>query len=328
MRLSPKTFPRSVIAATSLIAIFLLAACGGSGGTDPADPAGDQDAKEELIVQAANYDLVAGTPTRFIAGVLTPDQLFVSYGTVDVEFFYLGTREEQGAAERGPTAEASFLTIEGEPSTDGPVATTASEGRGVYAADVTFERAGFWAAQVTADLEDGKRSGRAMFEVREDNVYPAVGERAPRTDNLTIHSEDAPREAVDSRARDGAEIPDPQLHQMTIAESIRRGEPALVVFSTPVYCVSRFCGPITDMVAELERDYGDRANFIHVEIWRDFDDTVVNKGAAEWIYRKKDLLEPWVYLIDATGEIAARFDNVATRPELEPLLEKLPRLKR
>ena len=54
--------------------------------------------------------------------------------------------------------------------------------------------------------------------------------------------------------------------------------------------------------------------------------TVVNKGAADWIYRNDDLLEPWVYLIDAKGRIAERWDNVATRGEIEPVLEGLPKL--
>lgn len=49
-----------------------------------------------------------------------------------------------------------------------------------------------------------------------------------------------------------------------------RGRPALVVFSTPTYCMSRFCGPVTDMVSGLAKDYSDRADFILVEIWRDF----------------------------------------------------------
>ena len=315
---------RRGLVAFVLLLTLVAAACGDDGGGE-ADPAGSPAEEGELIVQAANYDLAAGEKSRFLVGLLTPDQLFVSFGEVDVEFFYLGTREGEGTAEEGPTATAAFLPIEGEDQA-GPVAAPGSEGRGVYSTDVTFDRAGFWAAQVTADLEDGPLSGRAIFEVYEEHRFPAVGDKAPRTDNLTVDSKDAPPEAIDSRARDGEPLPDPELHRMTIAESIERGEPALVVFATPVYCVSRFCGPITDMVAELQAEYGDRANFIHVEVWRNFEGTVVNKGAADWIYRNDDLLEPWVYLIDAKGRISHRWDNVATRAEIEPVLKGLPKL--
>ncbi len=99
-----------------------------------------------------------------------------------------------------------------------------------------------------------------------------------------------------------------------------------MVFSTPTYCVSRFCGPVTDMVLGLSRDYKDRAEFIHVEIWRDFEKGEINKAAAEWLYRGEDLQEPWVFLIGADGKIVARWDNVATREEIEPLLRGLPPL--
>ena len=50
----------------------------------------------------------------------------------------------------------------------------------------------------------------------------------------------------------------------------------------------------------------------------------VNKAAADWLYRNNDLNEPWVFVIGADGKIAARFDNVVTRDELEPLIKALP----
>jgi hypothetical protein len=302
---------------------LILASCG--EGDDRETPSGSSD---ELIVEPASYELIAGEPSRFIAGLLTPDQLFVSYGTVEMRFLYLGTEQDSGTAEAGPRATADFLQIEGDPgeSTDRPSAGPPSHGRGVYSAEVTFDRAGFWAADVTAQVEGkGELVGNGAFEVLEDNMVPAPGDEAPRTDNLVLSSKDAPRQAVDSRAKGGERIPDEILHQTTIAESIRRGEPALVVFSTPVYCISRFCGPITDMIEELARDYRGRANFIHVEIWRNFQGKVINKGAADWIYRGRDLLEPWVFLIGADGKIIERWDNVATRAEVEPLLEDLPK---
>lgn len=303
--------------------LVVLVACGGNGGGSNEPSTEGRMEGGELVVQAANYDLVAGEPSRFIAGVLTQDQLFVSHGTVDMAFFYLGTKEGEGTAEEGPTATGEFLAIEGEPQ-EGPIAGPASSGRGVYSAEVTFDRAGYWAVELSADLDGQKRSGRAVFEVRDEHRYPAVGEKAPRTANRTLDS-DAPPAAIDSRAQNGEKVPDPSLHETTIAGSIESGHPALVVFATPVYCVSQFCGPITDMVHDLQKDYSDRANFIHVEIWFDFQDQAVNKAAAEWLLVDEDLTEPWVYLIDGNGKITARWDNVATRPEIEAELDKLPK---
>jgi hypothetical protein len=309
--------------------IALLASCGGDErGGDGRDGDGPSSSSDELIVEPASYELVAGERGRFIAGLLTPDQLFVSYGNVDMRFFYLGTKEATGTAQPGPRATADFLPIEGDPGapTDRPSAGPASHGRGVYATEVTFDKPGFWAVDVTARVEgEGELVGNGAFEVLEDNVVPAPGDEALRTENLVLSSKDAPRQAIDSRAQGGQQVPDEILHQTTIAESIRRGEPALVVFSTPVYCISRFCGPVTDMVEELARDYAGRANFIHVEIWRNFEGKVINKGAADWIYRGRDLLEPWLFLIGTDGKIMARWDNVATRTEIEPFLDELPK---
>jgi len=82
---------------------------------------------------------------------------------------------------------------------------------------------------------------------------------------------------------------------------------------------------VTDMVAGLAHDYGDRATFIHIEIWADHQNQKLNDAAAQWLLQPNgDLNEPWVFVIGADGNIAARFDNVATRDDLEPLLRQLP----
>jgi hypothetical protein len=306
--------------------LVLALASAGCGGDEPKSADGNNNSTSELIVQAASYDLVAGSPGRFIVGILTPDQLFVSFGEVQERFTFLGTKSEEVTDGQSVDATGEFLAIEGDPTTEGPVAGTASQGRGVYASDVAFDEPGFWSVAVTAELPDGSMAGEATFEVRDKPLYPAVGDSAPRSENLLVGAKDAPAAAVDSRAADGGEIPDPELHRITVAASIERKQPALVVVSTPVYCISRFCGPVTDMVAGLAKDYSDRANFIHIEVWRDFEGQAINRGAADWIYRGKDLTEPWVFLIGADGKIAARWDNVAVRAEIEPLLQELPKL--
>ena len=315
--------------AAFVLALLLLAACADTGSDRPSGGTGGTEG--ELIVQVASYDVSLGGDQRIILGLLLPDQRLVSFGEVDVEFFYLGTKAGKGKAQPGPTGTARFLSIPGEhhdeSGSDRPTAGPASRGRGVYAIETKFDRAGFWSAQVTADVSnEGKLTGNSVFEVVEESAIPAVGQPALKTDNLTIDSKDAPLGAIDSRAVSTGKVPDEELHQLTIAESIGRGEPAVVVFATPVYCVSRFCGPITDMIQDLARRYDKQANFIHVEIWRNFEKQVVNKGAADWLFHGGDLTEPWVFFIDSKGIVRARWDNVATEEEIEPYLKKLPRL--
>ncbi|MEA2844358.1 MAG: hypothetical protein QOJ69_2029, partial [Actinomycetota bacterium] len=165
------------------------------------------------------------------------------------------------------------------------------------------------------------------FGVGERHVVPFVGDVAPASENLTMTSADAPRAAIDSRGGSG-DIPDPELHSTTVAAALAAKRPVVVAVSTPVYCTSRFCGPVTDMVQELSHAYGDRASFVHIEVFRDFqaDPQVFNRAAIEWIYPSGtgDINEPWVFVVGADGKVVARLDNVATKGELEPILQQLP----
>jgi len=317
--------------AAILVAVgLLLAACTDGGGDGPGG--GDDAGREQLFAEVASFDIAAGVPSRFLLGLGTqgPEgNLFLAGGAVDVRFFFLGEAQADGREPAGE-ARAEFLPIHGStgPYPAQPESVPASTARGVYSVEEHgFDRAGFWEAEIEADVADlGSRTTTAAFEVLAQPQVPVPGDRAPRTQNLTIDTyedDDAPAAAVDSRAATG-DIPDPELHDATIAEALRDGRPVLAVFATPVYCVSKFCGPITDMVSELEREYGDRAEFVHVEIWRNYEEQVVNRAAAEWILADETLQEPWVFLVDGDGVIVERWDNVATRQEIEPLLRELP----
>jgi hypothetical protein len=296
-------------------AIALVAAACGNGEPNAG----------RLEVFPASFELVAGEPGRFLVGITTPDNRFVGGGSAELAFSFLG-EDRAGAPDPAGEATATFLALPGEeddPVPDVPTAVAAGQARGVYAAEATFDRPGFYEVAASVDLDGQGSRGTGAFEVVAEPLVPYPGERAPRTENHVLGDPGAAEEAIDSRAATGG-IPDRELHRVTIAEAIRAGRPALVVFATPVYCVSRFCGPVTDMVADLASEYGDRADFVHVEIWADFQEGTLNEAAADWLLRGGDLEEPWVFLIGADGRIAARWDNVAARAEIEPFLRDLP----
>ncbi|MGH8986421.1 MAG: hypothetical protein ACRDY6_21480, partial [Acidimicrobiia bacterium] len=295
--------------ALALSAALALAACS-NGDSDEAATSSSTDgpAASELVAQAASFDLAAGPPGRFIVGLFSQDHGNVGYGTVELRFSYLGRDSAEGTPTPGPTATATFLPVPGSapPSPPpGPAFLRPSEGRGVYAAQVEFDRAGIWEVEVSAALVEGNTvQATAAFEVLDRHRVPAPGEDAIASENLTIDSADVSPIAIDSRAGDDQPVPDPELHSTTIADAIQTGRPALVVFATPTFCVSRFCGPVTDMVGGLASDYADRASFIHVEIWEDFEAQRLNATAAEWLTRGgADGNEPWVFLIGADGRI-------------------------
>jgi hypothetical protein len=312
--------PRATLAL--IVLVVALPACG-----EEEQPRGQGDGG--LNVFPASYDLSDAVPSRFLVGVMTQRNLGVIGGSVQLRFSFLGSSqaEDQPQFYREVTAEFLPIPLGPEPP-PGPVAAPGSVGRGVYKVDdFEFDRAGLWEVKVTAELAEGTRSGTGAFEVLPEARVPLPGEPAPPSENLVVG--DGPPEAVDSRAEGGADIPDPELHRTTIADAIAANHPALVVLATPVYCVSKFCGPITDMVEGLEKTYGDRAEFIHVEIWNNFQQQAINKAAADWLYRDRtgELLEPWVFLIGADGVIVERWDNVASEEEIEPLLRDLPKIE-
>ena len=324
---------KPLIAVLVTVLLAALAACSSPATNSSGDGSTTgQQSPDDLVAVVASFDIAVGSPSRFLVGLLTADQRSVVYGTVEERFSYLGTKDASVAEPvNGPAVAASFLPI---PGTDAPAegvakpqAVTGSVARGVYSSVVGFDRAGFWQVEVTADVGGEVRRATAAFGVGDDHLVPFVGDAAPASENLTMASAEAPRAAIDSRGGSG-EIPDPELHSTTVAAALAAQRPVVVSVSTPVYCTSRFCGPITDMVQELSHAYGDRASFVHIEVFRDFqaNPQVFNQAAIEWIYpdRVGDINEPWVFVVGADGKVVARLDNVATKGELEPILQQLP----
>jgi len=306
--------------------LIAVAACSwggiGAGSSAPADLG--------IVAEVVSYQLVAHQAGRLLVALLTPDNRWLSFGEVGLRFSYLGDGSSAPPAPAThPPATAAFLAIPGTPEGTGrtPTLTLPADGRGVYGAEpITFDTAGYWMASASGTLGDGSLfTAEAAFNVLDHSEIPAVGMSAPRSENAVLGDPGVLASALDSRAAGGQPIPDPELHRTSIASVIARGRPALVVFSTPVYCVSRFCGPVTDLIAELAAAYADRAEFIHVEIYRDFESGIVNPAAADWLLTHSgELREPWTFLIGADGRIGGSWDTVVTRSELEPLLAALP----
>lgn len=318
--------------ATSVLVLAALAAACGGGDDATSSPEPTNAEAEGFTVQVASYDLAADAPQRFIVGLLAEEGGLVVGGEVELAFTFQGIGEPptSTAAEGEPDIEditAEFITVaDGTDPGDGPKTLSGPDGVGVYEArGVEFGKAGFWEVTVTAEFDGQRSSETGAFQVRDTALLPVAGDSAPRTENLLVGAADAPVKAIDSRAEEDGSVPDPQLHELTVAQAIATGRPTVVVISTPVFCVSRFCGPITDAVDAMATEYGDRANFVHIEVWRDFEGKALNKGAAEWIYPtpEADAAEPYVFLIDGAGTIVERWDNVTNGRALRTALDAI-----
>ncbi len=319
----------AVITAAALV----LVACGGGDTPVVGDaPDADDDELAELSVAIASFDISAGEQRRLMAGVFSPTRQLVAFGEVEFGLAYLGEGEDTDMeAELDQRVTASFLGVPGiEPEGEATQPTLVDDtGSGVYAATVDLERPGIYGLQVAAELDDGSVvTGQQAFTVTEHSEVPDVGDEAPAVDNFTIQdAEDGLVEpvAVDSRAQDGdLDVLDPRLHSTSVADALDAGRPVVVTIATPVYCQTRFCGPLTEVVADLADDYADRADFVHLEVWEDFDEQQLNDAAAAWIQTEFGGNEPWVFLVDEDGRVAARWDNVLDVEELVAELDTLP----
>lgn len=320
------------LAATSVALLLVLAACRSSIGSSPA-VSSSPDGASGIVAQVASYQLVAGRPGRLLVALLSADNRWVSFGSLPLHFQYIGPSSSAAPAQASATpamadGTAAFVAIPGTPPGDGPPRLTVpADGRGLYVIeDITFPTPGYWQLTAGGALADGTAvEADAAFEVLSEPIVLDVGDPAPHSDNPVLGDDSVPLAAIDSRAAVEETVPDAELHQTSIADALDAHEPALVVFSTPVYCVSQFCGPVTDMVSDLAADYADRAAFIHVEIYRDFQANAVNETALEWLSTPEgDLREPWVFLVGGDGRIVASWDTMVARSEIEPYLQALP----
>jgi hypothetical protein len=326
---------RLALTAGLAVATVLLAACSGGSGRGADGPAVPAASDVTLAVAPASFDLAVGADRRLLLAVFTDRRERVAGGTVAVRLAYLG-EEPGGQAALGEPLTATFLPIPGldiPAPEQGPAIVGTDVLTGVYRVDVDLDAAGYWGVSVTADLLDvGTVEGRAVLRVLPEPEVVGVGDPAPPTPNLIRADVEAGRaapSALDSRLRT-LEDPDraASLHTTRIDESLAAGRPLVVAIATPVYCVSLVCGPLTDFLVDVAERFGDRADFVHIEVWEDFEQQRLNPAAAVWIQTETGGNEPWVFLIDATGTVTARWDNVVDPTELEAALSALPVLDR
>jgi hypothetical protein len=176
----------------------------------------------------------------------------------------------------------------------------------LYVAHIDLPATGrYW---VVATPEGTNIQGVGSIEVAAESATPAVGAKAPRSDNPTLA--DAPAEAIST-----ARPPDTELLRDSIAGALDAHEPFIVVFATPKYCESRTCGPTVETVDAVRRDLiSSPVRWIHVEIYEDNDPA---KGTNEWVKQWNLPSEPWVFVVDEKGVIRAKFEGAVSKDELE-----------
>ena len=286
-----------------LFTIAALLACSGGEATCPkaessATPAPDLTA--ELRVGVISTDLSCGSnEVKFF--LLDSDSQPVRTAEVDVSTYYPG----------GDPKEVTRAYFRQWPLGE----------LGIYTTHVSFDRAGSWSLRVAVTGPDGStRSAQGNFQVKEQSTTPAIGSPAPPSKNKTS------RDVGKLEELTTAQPPDPDLYSMTIADALASGRPLVVVFATPAFCETATCGPQVEELRGIKDRYKDRANFIHVEIWDnpqkiqgDLSRARIAAAVEEWGLPT----EPWTFIVDHQGRIAAKFEAFTTAEEIEEGLKKV-----
>jgi hypothetical protein len=143
---------------------------------------------------------------------------------------------------------------------------------------------------------------------------PAIGSLPPPTQNPTVDPGVATDDELAAITSDTE--PDPELYAMTVDEAVASGRPSVVVFATPGYCQTEICKPVLDEVKQVKDRWGDRVNFVHIEVYATFEPLEISPLMATWGLNT----EPWVFVLDEEGVIVDRLEGNVTAAELEPVV--------
>ena len=265
---------------------------------------------EPLAVLPAGALHVVGQE-RFAIGLVDMETGPIEDGAVDLLFFTLAG--DQGTLTE--TLPAPFMAYGvSEAHAEGHEGgESGSEITGVYVARPTFDAPGSWGVVARVALPDGSvRAGQADFTVEAETEVPGPGEPAVASQTLTAAT---PEEAASICTAD----PVDDMHALSLDEAVANGKPTLVLFATPALCSSRTCGPSLEATQELQRRYGDKANFVHVEIYPERDYSKPVAAIDEWRLPS----EPWLFLIDAEGNVVERYEGGIGLTELDPAVKQL-----
>jgi hypothetical protein len=291
---------RDLLRAT--LAVPLLAACkkGGDPRPSPAGAVPLQDiggnAAPGLEIGDAEAELLQGT-SRYAFGLVADDNPLAG-ATATV---YVGPDPA-----KPPTA-----TVPATELTD-----TGLTGRGLYVASVPFPTAGTYYVAIVAKTGKGALSGGLVVEVKKSSKSPAPGQKAPSIRTPTT-SDPMGADPLCSRR------PKPcGMHALSLDAALRSGKPTVVVFAAPAFCQTELCGPDVEIVQRIAKTVGGKANFLHVEAYRDATKPGTGKLAPALEAFKFDS-EPWLYVIDGKGIVRDRISGAFAGSELTSRLAKL-----
>jgi hypothetical protein len=274
-------------------AALLATACSAPAAVTPTP---QEKASPPLTIAMATSELVIG-PNRLAMGLIGPDNQPIADAQATIGLYQLDGTQGTKVSETA----ATFRWVE-------------LRQRGVYVTRAAFNRAGPWGLEVLArpTPDAAPVSARVTLDVKDRGLAPMIGDPARPTRSL-IETDVSDLTTICSNA------PPCSLHGQTIAAAVQSGRPSVLAFATPGFCTTLTCAPQLNVVLELAQRYSGRAEFVHIEIYKEPRDRVLADAVTEW----QLLTEPWVFIVDRNGVIRDRFEGIATAEELSESLELL-----
>jgi hypothetical protein len=166
----------------------------------------------------------------------------------------------------------------------------------VYSSHVDFPSEGEWRIAALVK-QDGEIKGTLLPSavVGEFGGIPQSGQKAPK-----IHTPTA-EDVGGDLAKITTRIPPDTQNQVDYADALGR-EPIMLLFATPQFCQSRVCGPVVDVAEQVKQEYGDKAAFIHMEVYNDNDP---GEGVRPQLRAFNLPSEPWLFAINRQGTVSS-----------------------
>jgi len=239
--------------------------------------------------------LAFGLNTGSGAFVYAPTALYISRGA--------------GAPARGPyLAPADPTSV--------PVADRSKQNAGpgglqaIYAARLPVPAAGTYTILALTRTGKGLIGSPGEIAVARSSPIPAVGQRPPDIATDTAGSVGGKLSLLTTRT------PPESMHSVSLRQVLGK-RPVALLFSTPQFCVSRVCGPVTDVTVALQHRFGHRIVFIHQEV---FAGNQPSKGLRAQMKAFHLQTEPWLFAINRRGVIVARLEGAFGTTELAAAL--------
>jgi hypothetical protein len=164
----------------------------------------------------------------------------------------------------------------------------------VYSTKLDFPGEGEWL--VAALLKEGGELKGTLLRsavVGEFKRIPEIGQKAPKIHTPTAQDVGGDLSKITTR------IPPDSQNKVDYAEALGR-EPIVLLFATPKFCQSRVCGPVVDVAEQAKHELGDKAAFIHMEIYKDNDPAKHPRPQVRAFHLPS---EPWLFTIDRHGVV-------------------------